>query len=237
MTRRDVLQLFAMLLPACSDRKDSNVVDHVPIPITITLGESIFAVAARTPGIIDIAVMVDNAPAMVDRSLQISVVVDGQSFPLPPTLFAAIEQMAGVVTGVATAPMRRFADLAQCRELAIDLVREAARRGWTVTQRWPMELAMMQAHLAEPNRDRYTKSVALLHRGDAELEVYLKETSGAELEGRNPPARGNLFLVNTDFRVPRLEDEQTKRVFDRREQLTGGTSSVPLSAWAPNAGR
>lgn len=210
--------------------------DIAPVPITVTLGESIFAVAARTPGLFNTAVMLDDTPAMIDKPLQITVVVNGQALSLPPTEFASIGQMAGVVTDLHTAPMRRYVDLAHSRELAIALVRDAARQGWTVTIRRPMEMARLQADLDEPGRsqfDRYVKQVAMLERGDTELEVTIEEASGAGLEDRVPPAHGNLFLVQTDFRAPRIDEAQTKLLFARRKELNAGTNSMPLSVWAP----
>jgi len=196
--------------------------------LTVSIGESIFALAARAPDLIHTEQMDDNSPAMLTRPVRIAVSVDRQVMQLPPTRFAMIEQAAGVITGVKTSPMFDFAPLEASMILAEGMAARAQASGWMVVESFPWTLPRLRADLARAGRPRFERTYAILHHGDAELRIYLKEESG---DGRTPADR-RLFLVNTDFQDRHLEDSQTGKLFARRRELTGGTSSVSLRASA-----
>ena len=105
--------------------------DGAPAPLTVTIGESVFALRARAPALVRPDKMVDNGAILVTRLAELTVVADKRALQLPPTRFAAIQQTAGVVTGVRTAPMINYARLKPTDGLAKWLINHARANGWT----------------------------------------------------------------------------------------------------------
>ena len=205
--------------------------DARPVPLSVAIGESVFALGQRAPGLVRADAMFDTSPVMVTRLVELTVVTDQQPLALPPTRFAAIEQTAGVVTGIRTAPMVNYARLKPTDGLARWLINHARANGWTIAEESLPDLDTLRDQLAAPARQRVRTTYAVLKRGEASLRVVLEESSTRPRDMK-PRATEPLFLVHTDFSHKPLREAQSAKLFARRKQMTGGTQSVPLSAWA-----
>jgi hypothetical protein len=97
--------------------------------------------------------------------------------------------------------------------------------------RWPRDRCALAAALAKPKRQRIRRTYAVLRRGPVNLRVVLEE-SATRPQDMKPRSIEALFLVHTDFTDKALVETQLKPLFARRKAMTGGTRSVPLSAWA-----
>ena len=197
----------------------------------MTIGESVFALRARAPALVRPDKMVDNGPVLVTRFAELTVVTDKRPMPLPPTRFAQIDQVAGVITGVRLAPMANYARLKPTDALAKWLINHARASGWTLTEGSLPDLDALAAELAAPKRRRVRRTYAVLRRAAATLRVVLEEsaTRPSDMIPRSPEA---LFLVQTVITDKALRETQQPKLFARRKAMTGGTGSVPLSAWA-----
>lgn len=204
--------------------------DANPVPLTVTIGESVFALRARAPGLVRPDKLVDTGPVLVARLAELTVVADRRAMPLPPTRFAQIDQVAGVVTGVRLAPMANYARLKPTDALAKWLINHARASGWTLTEGSLPDLDALAAELSGPKRQRVRRTYAVLRRGGATLRVVLEE-SATRPQDMIPRAIEPLFLVHTDFTDKPLREAQQAKLFARRKEMTGGTLSVPLSAW------
>lgn len=205
--------------------------DFRPVPLTVTIGESVFALGKRAPGLVRPDATADDSSVLVTRLVELTVVAGDRPLALPPTRFAAIEQVAGVVTGVKTAPMIGYARLKPTNGLAKWLINHARASGWTLAEGTLPDLDALRTELAAPVRQPVRTTYAVLRRGAASLRVVLEETATRPRDIK-PRAHDPLFLVHTDFTDKPLRDAQLTRMFARRKQMTGGTRSVPLSAWA-----
>ncbi len=204
--------------------------DARPIPLTVTIGESVFALGQRAPGLVRPAAMYDNSSIMVTRLVELTVVTDDKPLALPPTRFAQIEQVAGKVVGIRTAPMMNYARLAPTDGLAKWLIKHARASGWTLADGARLDMDAVEGQLAKPNRKPVRKTYALLRRGGTSLRVALEE-SGTRPEDMKPRGTEPLFLVHTDFTDKPLREAQLTKLFARRKEMTGGTQSVSLGAW------
>ena len=205
--------------------------DARPVPLVVAIGESVFALGKRAPGLVRPDAMVDVSSVLVTRLVELTVVADDRPLALPPTRFAAIEQVAGVVTGVKTAPMIGYAGLKPTNGLAKWLINHARASGWTLAEGTLPDLDAVRAELAAAVRQPVRRTYAVLRRGTASLRIVLEESS-TRPQDMKPRAREALFLVHTDFNDKALREAQSTRLFARRKQMTGGTRSVPLTAWA-----
>lgn len=204
--------------------------DARPVPLTVAIGESVFALGKRAPGLVRPDAMIDNSSIMVTRLVELTVVTDDRPLALPPTRFAQIEQVAGTVTGVKTAPMVNYARLKPTDGLAKWLVKHARANGWTLAEEKPVDLDALQTELAAAVRQPVRKTYAVLRRGETSLRVVLEE-SATRAQDMKPRAPEPLFLVHTDFNDKPLRAAQSTKLFARRKEMTGGTQSVPLTAW------
>lgn len=205
--------------------------DPRPIPLAVTLGESVFDLGKRAPGLVRPDATVDSGAVMVTRLVELTVIADDEPLPLPPTRFAAIEQVAGRIVGMRTAPMANYARLKPSDGLARWLIGHARGAGWSLADGAPVELDALQAQLEAPDRLPVRRTYGTLRRGDATLRIVLEE-SATPAQAMKPRAPEPLFLVRTEFANKPLREAQLAKLFARRKELTGGTRSVPLSAWA-----
>lgn len=204
--------------------------DARPIPLTAVIGESVFELGKRAPGLVRPDAMIDNSSVMVTRLIELTVVKDEKPMALPPTRFAQIEQVAGVIVGVKAAPMTNYARLKPTDGLARWLIQHARASGWSLADGMPVDLDKLAADLEKPKRQPVRKTYAVLRRGDANLRIVLEE-SATRPQDMKPRAPEPLFLVRTEFVDKVLREAQLAKLFARRKEMTGGTQSVALSAW------
>lgn len=204
--------------------------DVAPAALGVTIGESVWALQARAPALVRPDRMVDNLPVLVTRLVELTVVADKQAMRLPPTRFAEIAQVAGTITGVKLAPMANYARLKPTHGLAQWLIGHAQASGYELVERPRMVLDALAAEAAKLRRRPIRRTCAVLERGSVRLRIVLEE-SGTRAQLMNPPSPESLFLLRADFTDKALWESRQQPLFARRKELTGGTNSVPLSAW------
>ena len=126
--------------------------------------------------------------------------------------------------------MMNYARLAPTDGLAKWLIKHARANGWTMADGARIDMDAVQDQIAARRRRQVRKTYAVLRRGETSLRIGLEESS-TRPEDMKPRATEPLFLVHTDFADKPLREAQLTKLFARRKEMTGGTQSVPLSAW------
>ena len=218
-------------LIACGN-KHTTMAETVTAPtLHLKIGAPLESTLKAAPIPLNSEKLMDDTPFVIDQP--ITVAYDGPgAFTFPPTRFVMISQAAGVITGIDTSPQLKFTNLADTHALAFRLQTELQKGGWAVVKSYPTNPAELQNLVADPNRTRrFEKDYAELQAGTVSLRIYIKEALGTGLEGRNPPARGNLFLVNTDFIDRDLRSKMEEQVKAKRNQSGKPNEPLPLSVW------
>lgn len=222
LNRRDLL-LLALATPLV---EGCNMTE-TPIPMQVTIGQSIFALAALHPELFRLEALADDSSALLVRPVKLTLNGAGPALSLPPTLFASLNQAAGIVTGLITSPTLSRLPLASAHALALSLMAMAEGAGWTAIARSPViDLAAFGA-AADRVDGKYGAAYAEYKLGSAELFIDLKRP--ASVVAGDPDA----WLIDIMVSDRAIDDRANALVYERRKQVTGGTNSLPLSVWRP----
>ena len=227
-------RLFAFCLcnlVACGAKHTTMAETESAPTLHILIGAPIESTLRAAPIPLHFEKLMDDSPLIIDQP--VTVAYDGPAaFALPSTRFVMISQAAGVITGIDTSPQLKFTNLVDTNALALRLQNELLQAGWRVVRSYPVDIAELQNLVADPTRTRrFEKDYAELRAGTVSLRLYIKEALGIGLEERKPPARGNLFLVNTDLIDRELRTKMEEQVRAKRKEKGKADEPLPLSEW------
>ena len=196
--------------------------------IEFKIGDDIRDVERRSGMSFGLDQMTDMSPKIIDSPATVVYLGLKARLELPETRYVWISQAAGMIVELETSPQLGSLDLEGADRLGsrlVDLLRQA---GWREVARFETNIKAIREELELPDRSkRYLKLFGEWADGPTLMRMSLKET-GWTLPGRPDPPQ---FVVNCEFRNPRINDHAMKAVLQKRKAHGNPNEALPLTAW------